>query len=381
MKKRIGTMMLLIGILFMLSIPVSAKESEDMIRLPDGFSDAAEALPDESRNWLPDGFFSKNPEEAGQAVMDLVEVEYLFDAVFKMIGIELSGAVKLLATLSGLLILSAVFGAVQSSISSDRLSTVFGFCSTAAIFSAVASLQLNQMKGVSLFFERLGALMSSMIPVMGSLWAMGGNVATAASGTGTLYVFLAVCQRVCAVSVLPVCGVMTVLALCNALSPEVGVRGIAGALKKIYTFSLGTVMTLLLASLSGGSALTAAADSTAARAAKLATSTAIPIVGGSVGETLRTLSAGVQYMKEIVGIGGVILLGILSLPVLISLILTRLVFLLSVGVAELLGCDREAKLLSELGSAWGIMIAVVAMSTVLFVLALVLFIKTVVAVG
>ena len=210
---------------------------------------------------------------------------------------------------------------------------------------------------------------------------MGGNVATASAGTGTLYVFLAVCQRVCAASILPICGVMTVLALCGTLSPEIGVRGIAGAIKKIYTFSLGAIMTLLLASLSAGTTLTAAADSTTARAARLAASTAIPIVGGSVGETLRTLSAGVQYMKGIVGFGGVLLLLLLVLPVLLSLIFTRLAFLLSVGVAELLGCDREARLLGELSGIWGTMIAVVAMSAVMFVLALVLFVRTVVAVG
>ena len=365
------------GIVFCL--PAFAEEGG--VTLPEGFSDAAEALPNESLSTLPDGFFSSDPAAAGEAVEKTVSVEYLMDTVLSLIGLELSGAVKLLAVLCGLLILSAVFGSAQKSLSSDRLSTAFGFCSTAAIFSAIATLQFRQMESVELFFERLSGLMGSMIPVLGSLWAMGGNVATASAGTGTLYVFLTVCQRICSVTVLPVCGVCTVLALCNALSPEVGARGITGALKKIYTFTLGTIMTLLLTSLSAQTTLTAAADSTTARAAKLAASTAIPIVGGSVGETLRTLSSGVQYMKGIVGVGGIVLLLLLVLPVLISLILARLSFLLAVGVAELLGCDREARLLSELGSVWGTMIAVVAMSSVMFILALCLFIKTVVAVG
>lgn len=369
----------LIGTGLFFCLPAFAEEGG--VTLPDGFSDAAGALPDESLSTLPEGFFSSDPSAAGEAVEEMVSVDYLANTFLSLIGLELSGAVKLLAVLCGLLILSAVFGTAQKSLSSERLSTAFGFCSTAAIFSAIATLQFQQMERVALFFERLGSLMGSMIPVLGSLWAMGGNVATASAGTGTLYVFLTVCQRICSVTVLPVCGVCTVLALCNALSPEVGVRGITGALKKIYTFSLGTIMTLLLTSLSAQTTLTAAADSTAARAAKLVTSTAIPIVGGSVGETLRTLSSGVQYMKGIVGVGGIVLLLLLVLPVLVSLILARLSFLLAVGVAELLGCDQEARLLSELGGVWGTMIAVVAMTSVMFILALCLFIKTVVAVG
>ena len=377
-----GRILFLVGMLLsvclLCTLPLRAEAAD---ALPEGFSEAADVLPEEVVDTLPDGFFSSDPDTAGAAVKEAVGAEALLSVVLSLVGVEFSGAVRLLAVLCGLLILSSVVGAAERSFSSPSLSTAFGFCSTAAIFSAIVTLQLQQAEAVARFFDRLSSLMGAMIPVLGGLWAMGGNVATASAGTGTLYVFLTVCQRLCSLTVIPVCGVCTVMALCHALAPDAGVRGIAGAIKKIYTFSLGTVMTFLLTSLSLQTTLTASADSVTARAAKLAASTAIPIVGGAVGETLRTLSSGVQYMKGIVGVGGIVMLLLLVLPVLISLILTRLSFLLSVGVAELLGCDREARLLSELGSVWGTMIAVVAMSSVMFILALWLFIKTVVAVG
>ncbi len=375
---KFGTVLFLfLSCLSFLTLPVAAEGEE----LPEGFFEAVGTLPEEVVDRLPEDLLSREGTKAGEAVGQMVQTEYLMETVLELVGIELGGALRLLATLVGLLLISAVFGAVRSSFASDTLSGAFDFCATAAIFSAIVQLLMKQMQGVEQFFERVSSLMGSMIPVMGTLWAMGGNVTTAAAGTGTLYVFLAVTERLCAVSVLPVCGVLTVLSLCQTLSPEVGVRGISGALKRIYTFSLGMVMTLLLASLSFQTTLTAAADSTAARATKMVTSMAIPIVGGSVGETLRTLSSGVQYMKGIVGVGGIVFLFLLVLPVLLSLILSRLAFLLSAGVAELLGCDREGKLLSELSGIWGTMIAVVAMCSVMFILALWLFIRCVVAVG
>ena len=101
---------------------------------------------------------------------------------------------------------------------------------------------------------------------------------------------------------IPVCGILTALALCNSLSPEVGLRSLGNAIRKVYTFFLGLVMTLLLALLSSQNTLCAAADSTGARTAKLVSSTIIPTVGGSVGETLRTVASGVQYLKSVVGI-------------------------------------------------------------------------------
>ena len=138
-------------------------------------------------------------------------------------------------------------------------------------------------------------------------------------------------------------------------------------------------MTLLIASLSSQTVLSAASDSAGVRAARLVSSTAIPIVGGSVGDTLRTVASGVSYLKTVVGVGGIVFVIILVLPILISLILTRVVFLLTSGVADMLGCETEGKLLSELGSVWGTMIAVVAMCSVMFILALVVFVRIAVA--
>ena len=84
-------------------------------------------------------------------------------------------------------------------------------------------------------------------------------------------------------------------------------------------------------------------------------------------------------MKSIVGIGGIVLVSLLLLPTLVSLLVSRLCFLLSSGVADILGCDTEARFLSELGGVYAILIAVVSMSSVMFIFALTVFLKTVVA--
>ena len=118
-----------------------------------------------------------------------------------------------------------------------------------------------------------------------------------------------------------------------------------------------------------------------ARAAKLVASNVIPIVGGSVGETLRTVASSVGYLKSVCGIGAIIFIVFLVLPTLVTLILTRGAFILSVAVADLLGCERESRMLSELGSVYGTLVAVVCMVSVMFILALTVFIRCSVAAG
>lgn len=358
------------------AFPIAAEET-----MPNGYEAITEALPEEIRDRLPEEFDSADAGEAGDAVSKMMSVEYLLTYIKDFAGAELGNGLRLLATLLGLLVLSAVFSALQDSFSSVALAKAVRFCTTTAIASVIISFLAEHLRKVQQFSERLSALMSAMIPVAGTLWAMGGNVGTATAGTTGLYLFLTVCQQLCSVVTVPVCCFCTVLALCGSLVPDMGVHGLAGAVKKTYTFLLGLMMTLLLFSLGAQTTLTAAADSTAARAAKMVSASAIPIVGGSVGETLRTVAASVQYLKSVIGFGGVALILMLLIPVLLSLVATRLAFLLGGGIAELLGCHAEGRLLGELGQVYGCMIAVVAMTSVMFIFALVIFIKTAVAVG
>ena len=139
-------------------------------------------------------------------------------------------------------------------------------------------------------------------------------------------------------------------------------------------------MTVLLSALSAQTSIAASADTAAARTARLVSGTVIPVVGGSVGETFRTVAGGVVYLKNIFGIGGILMIVLLVLPLGVSVLLTRFVFLICGGIADMLGCSGEAKLLENLGEVYGCMSGVVAGVCVMFIMALCIFMQTVVAV-
>ena len=107
----------------------------------------------------------------------------------------------------------------------------------------------------------------------------------------------------------------------------------------------------------------------------------IPILGGSIAETLRTVSGGVSYLKNIFGIGAIIMIGALTLPVIVSIFLYRAVFLICSGIAQMLGCYNESRLLDNLGEVYGTMLAVTSCVGVMFVLSLCVFVGSVVAVA
>ena len=377
MKKCMG----IIFAIFMLAfcgLSVSALEGSELMS-EEEWESFEQALPEEIR----DEFFDSGIEGSegyADAVTEKSGVKYIFSRLLEAISLEWGSVARLFLAICALLILSAVFNTASSSFSNDSLASAVRFCSAGAIFAVIVYTQYEHFAQIEKFFDSLGALMRAMIPMTASIWAMGGNVSTASVGSASFFVMLSVCEELLRNSIVPICCVMSVLGLCDAMSDEMKTGRLLAAIKKIYAFFLGIIMTLLLSSLSAQTSIAAAADTTAARTARLLSGTMIPVVGGSVGETLRTVYGGVVYLKNIFGIGGIMMISGLLLPVGISVLLTRLVFLICGGLAEVLGCANEARFLGNLGEIYGTMLAVISGVSVMFILALCIFMQTVVAV-
>ena len=117
------------------------------------------------------------------------------------------------------------------------------------------------------------------------------------------------------------------------------------------------------------------------KSVKFAAGNLIPVVGGSVSELLRTVSAGVGFLRGTVGICGVLLLILMLMPTLVKLLLFRLTWQLSASLADLLGCDLEKKLLDEFASLLGYLVAAVSICSSVLVLSLTLLTHCASAIG
>jgi stage III sporulation protein AE len=315
----------------------------------------------------------------GESLTSALEPQRLLDDIAANISAGIPSALRLLGVIAGIIIISAVCNSMCEGLGTGGVSRGFGFLSAAVITAAIVGTQYSEIERALAYFERLGALMEAMIPVTGVVWAMGGGVMTASVGTAGLYALLAALQGVCASTVVPVCSTMCVSAICSGLSDGGLLNGFTGALKKTYNFVLGAIMTVLVFALGAQTAIAGAADTAAARGAKLISSTVIPVVGGAVGDTLRTVAGSVQYVKSVVGVGGIVLVLYLTLPTFISILMTRLVMLIGASVAQMLGCKRENRLLDELGNIYGCLLGAVSISAVAFCVALAIFVKCTVA--
>jgi stage III sporulation protein AE len=350
--------------------------------IPEEYGEFIGSLPDDVIDLLPDDAFSSDPNKLLGAAQGVSGAGYLLRVLLDSFGGAVGSLLPTLALLCGIIVLSAVCHAFASSIGGG-MSAVVSFAARLVSFCAISASATSSLSRLSDYFESLFAAVASFLPLSAVLYAAGGNLTAAASGTLTLNVILSVCQFIFTKTVLPVfslCLSMSLLSVFDGASATAA-QSISSSVKKWYTTALAFVMMILTTALTAQTILSAKADNAAMKGMKLAASSFIPVSGGTVSSTLGTLAASVELVRGAVGIVGVVVILLLLIPIIVELALLRAVFSLASFLAGLLGCSGENKLLSEIGSLYGYLEGVAVLSSVVFIIAFAIFAATCSAVG
>ena len=366
--KRWGCVALLVPLLaLLLCVGAGAEqESAQYSALPEQYTALEELIPAQLAGVLPEGLFSSDVGEVRVALGQLLSFSGLLGVVLELYGLQLGKSGALLASVCGLLLLCGLTRALGKAQNVPHASLAPRLC----LFGAVAGAGYAAVEGMVQYFASLKALMGGLVPLMSTLYLLGGNVTRATVGNATLAVGLDVCGSVCADMAPPLFGCCMAMTLPSVLESGVDLSRICTFAKKIYTTVLGVLTLLLSLCLSAQNLLAARTDSLAMRSGRYALGQMIPVVGGALSGSLDTLAASVGLLRGLAGGCGVLLLCLLCAPVLLQMLALRTLFDLGASLAHLLGCTPEGAMLEQTGSLFGYMAAAVAMCTAVFVLAL-----------
>ncbi len=358
---------------FLILVSVFALTASAEGNAEEQYREFLDAIPEEVADYLPSTLLEATPEDGAEALEKAGDVREILSAVGAITGLAFGKALSLLAKICGLLLLAAVFRSLAPE-QKHGAGAAFSFCSTLTLSGLLLALQRDRFAAISTFFDTVRGLSVAFLPLMGTLYAMGGNVRAAVVNHSVLSAFLTILETFCAGSVLPVAGVCLALALLDALAGgTVPLRPLAGFIKRSFTLALSFLMLLLCGVLGLQSTLARASDTLALRSAKFAAGSFLPVVGGSIAQTLGTVAASVEYLRSVAGGGAILVLFFAFLPTFLSVLLTRTAFLLGSAAARLLHCEQEDKILSELGGVYGYFLAVMAAVFVMLVFSLTLF--------
>ena len=371
-----------ISLLILLVLPVHAQEGVEEIALPEEFYEMLDALPDAVRESLPQTVLQGDAVQSAAALQALLAPQTLLRELASLAFGGREGWLRLLAGVLGILLLRAVVSRLDGGLG-GAMAPAYALLCRVCFTGLLLERMLSTLQRAEAFFDALRELTDAYLPLMGAMYAMGGNVATVAVNQSTLVLSTALVSRLGGQSVRPVFCICLALSLVGTLSGEMGGRMalLGGRLKKWYASAISLTMLLLGAILAAQTTLAARADGLGFKTVRFVISNNIPIVGGNVADLLRTAAAQLSFLRSVVGIGGILLLLWLLLPVFFEVFLARMLCNLAGDVALWLDCPEEGRLLTELGSLYGYLLAIVSVSGTTFFLSLVVLLRCAVAYG
>lgn len=375
MVRFFSTVFVVVILLFSLIFGASA------VQYGSEYKNFTDEIPKDISGLLPDEIFSENEDEISDGAEKLVTPSYIFNIILDYFGFYMDDMLSMLARLLALILISALAHSVLEGNAEGVLKEQFSLCASMAFAIAIIYEQWNVTEMVRIFIDRLLVLVNSMLPLMGVLYAAGGNTNAAGASITSLGFFLTVCENILAKTLMPLTCICFAFALCSVFSKSFVSSELSALIKRTYTFGMGLLVAVMSLVMGIQSHLASGADTLGARAAKYAISSFIPVVGGAVGDSYRTVAASIEYIRGCTGGIAIAVILVLLLPTLISLILGKSILDLSASVAKMLGCDREGAFLCEIGNIYGYLLAVCAMSSVIFIYALTLFVKCRAAIG
>jgi len=265
--------------------------------------------------------------------------------------------------LLGLIMIAAVLNCFNINFSGfDIGGYVSCICLSGYCFSVIKSLCEN----LSGYTEKLRDIMAVVSPTLISS-KIGEGVTAAKTGYFGLVLTLSVSEFLITEIVLPCVKILFVLSLVSCMCKNtVDLRGISSSIRTFSVFSVSLVMTGVVTVMHFQNVIAKAADSVGLRAVRFVSSSFIPIIGGLVGESVKTVTESLKAVRGITGAEGVSAIIAVCLPPVAAILTYKTELAICVCLAKTLGCKNEADILSDAGGILNILNAALLAATIGF---------------
>ena len=277
-----------------------------------------------------------------------------------------------LSTLLAMLMITAFIRQWTGSVTES----IFQFCSDVSmaitIFTAISQLMMKMHR----FLVQLCSVMTAMIPVMTVVQYGMGEVTTASVNRISLTIFITVLNQLQRWLFWPLGQALCCISILSIVCSQIPLGGFTGGVRKLFT-TLFSLMILIYSFVYGMQTMLAkSADSLGLRTVKFAMGSFIPVVGGTVAEAFSAVKEGLAYVRIMAGAGGIWILGLMFLPIAVSVLCFDTMLSVTHTTAELLGCNQSAKLLGEIKSIMHLFSGIIWMAVIFFLFAIILFTKS-----
>ena len=225
---------------------------------------------------------------------------------------------------------------------------------------SITALTMTDMSAmIGLGRETLGRMesfSSLLLPVMAVLTAATGGVTAAAARQGVTVLFSQMLMLTMDRLLIPMVYAYVALSCAHAALGNPGLQRLAALIKSAAAFLLTAMLLAFVGYLTASGAIAGSVDAAAVKAAKLAISRVIPVVGGILADASESVLAGAGVLRGTVGAVGLVTVLAICLTPFLRLGLQYLVYKVTGALCAAVAQPGLCRLIDAIGSAFGLVL-------------------------
>ncbi len=339
----------------------------------DRWNDLRGALPEEIQDEV-DGLTPDKPDEAYSKLRESTKAEYWFDKIFTSVKSTLPSVLTSAVPILAVILLNAATTYILPDF--PRVTEAFATAVKLATSIILFSLTSGVIKTTSAYLGSLCSLMNMLLPVMEAVTLAGGNVTESGVHTTSVTLGVTLIGNFNTFILAPLTSAMFSL---TAVSMTAGDSGMGSAVSMFRRFvnRLWQICTIFFSFLLGvQTVLAKGADSLAVKGARFAIGSFIPVAGGILSEAYTTIREGLNFIRGVCGVGGILILALMTVPAVIPVLMYKITLSLTKTAAELLKCPSTASFLGECSGIVDFLLGIMLSVDLMFFLAVILFAKS-----
>lgn len=295
---------------------------------------------------------------------------YVLKSAFQALNPEISAGCGICLSVIAAAVLTSLLSSFQGV--SKSMAELVGSVMTACLLLGSANALIGDASSTVVELSEYGKL---LLPVMtAALAAEGGVTGSAAIYTGTA-VFDAVLCSVIRNVLLPLIYVFLALATAHSALGEQILKKIRDFIKWLSGWVLKTVLYVFTGYITITGVISGATDQAALKAAKLAISGMVPVVGGIMSDASEAVLVSAGMVKNAAGVYGLIVIIAVAMGPFLRIGVQYLLLKMTAAICEMFSSKRISALVSDFSSAMGLLLAMTGAVCLLLMISVVCFMK------
>ncbi len=322
-----------------------------------------------SRQFTGDFFEDIEIEEMlNSAIQGKVDNSSIIKRIFSILGREVINSLKVIGSILVIIVIHAVLKSISENLENDGISKLIYYAQYILIITIIMANFSDIVKMVQETSTNLVAFMNMLIPILITLMMYTGSMVTSSIIEPIILFMINFIGNAIKDIIIPLVLIFTSLVIISKLSDRVQIDKMSKFLKSGIVWFLSIMLTIFVGVVSLEGTMSASVDGITAKTTKALVSSAIPVVGKILSDSVDTVLGCGIILKNAVGLVGVIIvIGICIMPI-IKLSSITLAYKLLTSITEPIADTKITSLLEQIGDIFKIFLAILSAISVMIII-------------